>query len=134
MKKIIITFAFVLVAQLGMAQDAQYKKDIMRVVENSPTVNQIKAVKTQILAQVPEDKKAAFSVEFDSTFPALYEGLSKLYMETYTKEDVKAILAFYDSPVGKKVTASETGLGQKAQDSLKEWGEGLQSMIMKYMQ
>ncbi len=134
MKKIIITFAFVLVAQLGMAQDEAYKKDIMRVVENSATVNQIKAIKSQILKQIPEDKKAAFTIDFDSAFPSLYDKLSKVYMETYTKEDVKAMLAFYDSPIGKKMAEKETGLNEKAQESLKEWGEGLQAMMMKYMQ
>lgn len=134
MKKIIITFALVLVANLGMAQDAAYSKDVMRVVENSPTVNQIKAVKAQILKQIPDDKKAAFTIDFDASFPSLYDKLAKVYTETYTKEDIKAMLAFYDSPTGKKMTEKEAGLNEKAQESLKEWGEGLQSMMMKYMQ
>ena len=134
MKKIIVTFALVLVANIGMAQDAAYTKDVMRVVENSPTVNQIKAVKAQILKQIPDDKKAAFTIDFDASFPSLYDKLAKVYMETYTKEDIKAMLAFYDSPVGKKIAEKEAGLNEKAQESLKEWGEGLQSMMMKYMQ
>lgn len=134
MKKIIITVAFMLVAQLGMAQDEAYKKDIMKVVENSATVNQIKALKSQILKQIPEDKKAAFTIDFDATFPTLYDKLSKVYMEIYTKEDVKALVAFYDTPIGKKMIEKEPGLNEKAQESLKEWGEGLQSTMMKYMQ
>lgn len=134
MKKIIITFSLVLVAQLGMAQDAAYKKDILRVVENSPTVSQIKSIKSQILKQIPDDKKAAFTIDFDAAFPSLYDKLTKVYMEAYTKEDVKAILAFYDSPIGKKMVEKEAVLTEKSQKSLKEWGEGLQSMMMKYMQ
>lgn len=134
MKKIIITLAVVLVANFGFSQDAAFKKDVMRVVENSPTVNQVKTAKTQILKQIPEDKKAAFITDFDATFPALYDKLATVYMETYTKEDIKAILAFYDSPIGKKMAEKEAGLNEKAQDSLKEWGEGLQAVMMKYMQ
>jgi hypothetical protein len=55
-------------------------------------------------------------------------------METYTKEDVKAILAFYDSAIGKKMAAKAGELNEKAEVAGKEWGEGLQGMMMKYMQ
>ncbi len=134
MKKLILTIALVCVAQIGMAQDEAFKKDIMKVIEMSETGAQIRMGKEQILKMVPADKQAAFVVEFDATLPALYEKMVKIYSETYTKEDIKAMIAFYDSPVGKKMQAKSAEIAEKSQVAGQEWGQGLQTMMMKYMQ
>ncbi len=134
MKKLILTIALVCVAQIGMAQDEAFKKDIMKVIEMSETGAQIRMGKEQILKMVPADKQAAFVVEFDATLPALYEKMVKIYSETYTKEDIKAMIAFYDSPVGKKMQSKSAEIAEKSQAAGQEWGQGLQTMMMKYMQ
>ena len=134
MKRIILTLALVFVAQLGMAQDDAYKKDILKVIERGDFGSQLQMVKTQISKQIPVAKQAAFLIEFDASLASLYDKLVPSYMETYTKEDVKAILAFYDSAVGKKMASKATELNEKAEVVGKEWGEGLQGMMMKYMQ
>lgn len=134
MKKIILTLGLVLAAQLSFSQvDEAFKKDVLKVIENSGSANQMKSVKNQIIGQIPEDKQAAFSVDFDATLPALYDSLAKVYMETYTKEDIKAMLAFYNSPVGKKMAEKSGEILQKSQAAGQEWGQGLQSIMMKYM-
>ena len=134
MKKIILTFALVLIAQIGFSQDDAFKKDILKVIELSGSANSMKAAKDQILKMVPQDKQAAFIIEFDSTLPSLYDKLAVIYMETYTKEDIKAMIAFYESPVGKKINEKSGELFEKSQAAGQEWGEGLQGMMMKYMQ
>jgi hypothetical protein len=134
MKKIIITVTMVLVAQFGFSQvDEAFKKDVLKVIERSGSANQMKSVKGRIMSQIPEDKQAAFSIDFDSSLPSLYEKLATVYMETYTKEDIKAMLAFYESPVGKKMADKSADLMEKSQAAGQEWGEGLQGMMMKYM-
>ncbi|RTY92521.1 DUF2059 domain-containing protein [Flavobacterium sp. GT3R68] len=134
MKKVFVTLAFVLVAQIGMAQDDAFKKDVQKVVQMSGTVAQIDLAKGQILKMIPEAKQAAFLIEFNATLPSLYDKITKVYMDTYTKEDVKAMLAFYESPVGKKMTAKSGELAEKSQAAAQEWGQGLQAMMMKYAQ
>jgi hypothetical protein len=134
MKKIILTLALVFVAQLGMAQDDAYKKDILKVIERGDFGSQLQMVKAQISKQIPAAKQPAFLIEFDASLAGLYEKLMPSYMETYTKDDVKAILAFYESPVGKKMALKASELNEKAEVVGKEWGEGLQGMMMKYMQ
>lgn len=134
MKKIIITVTLVLIAQFGFSQvDEAFKKDVLKVIERSGSANQMKSVKGRILPQIPEDKQAAFSIDFDAAIPSLYEKLAKVYMETYTKEDIKAMLVFYESPVGKKMADKSAELMEKSQAAGQEWGEGLQEMMMKYM-
>ena len=134
MKKALFVIAFALVAQFGFAQDDAYKKDVMKVIELSGSAAQMKMAKDQILKMVPAEKQAAFLVEFDASMPALYDKLVKVYTEVYTKEDIKAMLAFYETPVGKKMTAKAGELAEKSQAAGQEWGMGLQAMMMKYMQ
>ena len=133
MKKLILTFAVVLVTQLGFSQDEAFKKDVLKVIEMSGAANQMKAAKDQILQMVPKEKQAAFIIEFDATMPGLYDKMAVIYMEMYTKEDVKAMLAFYESPVGKKINEKTGTMMEKTQAAGKAWGEELQGMMMKYM-
>lgn len=134
MRKIILTLGLILVANLGMAQDDQFKKDVMQVIEMSGSAAQMKIAREQILKMVPADKQAAFLIEFDASLPALYDKLVKVYTDVYTKEDIKAMIAFYETPVGKKMTSKAGELAEKSQAAGQEWGQSLQGMMMKYMQ
>lgn len=117
-----------------MAQDEALKKDVMRLIEANGSNAQMKMAKDQILKMIPAEKHSAFIVEFDATLPSLYDKLAKVYMDTYTKDDIKAMLAFYDTPVGKKMQSKNAEIMEKSQTAAQEWGQGLQGMMMKYMQ
>ena len=134
MKKLIVTFALVLLAQVGFSQDEAFKKDVLKVIEMSGAANQMKSAKTQILQMVPKEKQAAFILDFDATMPALYDKIAAIYMETYSKEDIKAMMAFYDSPVGRKINEKAGNILEKTQAAGKEWSEELQGLMAKYMQ
>jgi len=134
MKKLILLFVLAFSVQLTFAQDDAFKKDVLKLIKLNGSDAQMKMAKNQILQMIPTDKHAAFLVEFDATLPALYDKIAKVYMDTYTKEDVKAMLAFYDTPVGKKMQEKNGEILEKSQVAAQEWGQGLQSMLMKYMQ
>lgn len=134
MKKIILLIALILSSGVAMAQDEALKKDVMRLIEANGSNAQMKMAKDQILKMIPAEKHSAFIVEFDATLPSLYDKLAKVYMDTYTKDDIKAMLAFYDTPVGKKMQSKNAEIMEKSQTAAQEWGQGLQGMMMKYMQ
>lgn len=134
MKIFIIAIAFALTANVSMAQDETFKKDVMRVIEMSGSASQMKVAKDQILKMIPAEKQAAFIIEFDASTPALYDKLVKVYTEVYTKEDIKAMIAFYETPVGKKMSEKAGEIAEKSQAAGQEWGQALQPMMMKYMQ
>jgi hypothetical protein len=134
MKKLLVAVAFAFVTHVGFAQDEAFKKDVLRVIEMSGATNQMKSAKNQILQMVPKEKQAAFIIEFDATLPSLYDKLATIYMEEYSKEDIKAMIAFYESPVGKKINEKSGVILEKSQAAGQEWGQGLQTMMMKYAQ
>lgn len=133
MKKLILTVSVVLLSQFVMAQDA-FKEDVLKVLKASGSAAQMEMAKDQVMQSIPEDKKADFSKDFDASLPSLYDKMAKVFMETYTHDEVKQMLTFYASPVGKKITEKASELTKKNMDSGQEWGMELQGMMMKYMQ
>lgn len=134
MKKIFLTLAIALTVQLTMAQDASFKEDAMKVIKSSGAAGPMEMVKEQLMNSIPEGKKEEFSKDFDNSLPKLYEKIATIYMETYTHDDIKKMLEFYESPVGKKISENTGKLYQKSTVASQEWGMQLQSMMMKYME
>ena len=133
MKKLIIVLAIALVSQLGLAQDA-FKADVQKVVQLTGSAAQAEVAKKQIVTMVPEAKQAAFIKEFDALVPDYLASIEKYYMETYSHEEVKQMIKFYETPVGKKLTANAGGLAEATTKAAQDWGTKLQNLIMKYMQ
>ena len=134
MKKIILALAFVLTTQFVAAQDAAFKADVMKVIKSSGATAQMDVAKKQIMAMVPEAKHAEFSKDFDASMPALYDKLAAIYMKEYTHAEVKEMIKFYESPVGKKIAEKAGILFEQSMLAGQEWGAGLQGMMMKYME
>lgn len=150
MKKLILTFGIVLASQFGIAQtntakttteltsaapvDEAFKKDVEKVIERSGASGQLASAKKQILGMIPEDKHAAFLVEFDAITAKVTDSTVKIYMEEYTKEDINAMLAFYNSPVGKKMAAKAETIATKSQEEMMSLQGDMQALVMKYMQ
>ena len=151
MKKLILTFGIVLASQFGIAQtnaakptselttaaapvDEAFKNDVEKVIERSGASGQLASAKKQILGMIPEDKHAAFLVEFDAITAKVTDSTVKIYMEEYTKEDINAMLAFYNSPVGKKMAAKAETIATKSQEEMMSLQGDMQALVMKYMQ
>jgi uncharacterized protein len=134
MKKITLLLLVVFAAQFSFSQeDADFKKDVLKVIERSGASGQMAAAKKQILTMIPEDKHAAFLIEFEAFMPKVNDATAKIYMEEYTKEDVKAMLAFYDSPIGKKMAEKAETIASKSQEAMMSLKGDMQALVMKYM-
>ncbi len=132
MKKVFLSIAFLLIVQIGMAQEANFKADVLKLISISGADAQMKVVKPQILNMIPEVNKENFSKEFDTSLPSMYDKIAKIYMEIYTQEDIKGMIAFYESPVGKKMNEKAGELGQKSMQAGQEWAKELQVIMAKY--
>ncbi len=134
MKKLVVTFAFVLATQIGFAQDAAFKNDVKKVIEMTGASAQIDVAKKQILGMIPEAKQAAFLKDFDATMPSYFDKVADVYMKEYTHAEIKDMIKFYETPLGKKITSKAGVLTEKTMEAAQAWGVELQSIMMKYMQ
>jgi hypothetical protein len=133
MKKLFTVVAFFFIANAAIAQDA-FKADVLKVIQQSGAAAPMQMAKEQVMENIPLTKRADFSKDFDATLPMLYEEIAKIYMETYTHDEVKEMLKFYDSPVGKKMASSLGEITKKSNAVGQEWGMELQGVMMKYME
>ena len=133
MKKIFYTVGVFSLMQFSFAQQAS-KSEVMKLITLSGSDASMKVAKDQIMKMVPADKQADFLKEFDATLPSLYDSLADIYIKTYTAQDIKDMIVFYESPIGKKINSSMGPFTQKMMAASQEWGIGLQGIMMKYAQ
>lgn len=133
MKKLVVT-AFILMATVSFAQQKATKDDVLKMLDKMGTNASMKAATKQILPMIPEAKKGAFLLEFEGVINKIKDKTADIYLEEYTAEDVKNILAFYETPAGKKITEKAGLITEKSQTATMEIQGEIQAMMMKYAQ
>lgn len=133
MKKtiLVIAFSFFLFSNVNAQEKSAKDKDAYALVEliSKPTFTPII---NQFMSLVKADKKEAFLKEVDGTFPELFNGLSKIYSDEFTHEEIKKLIKFYNSELGKKVASKQGLMAQKGMMLGQSWGMKMQDIVAKY--
>ncbi|RZJ59840.1 MAG: DUF2059 domain-containing protein [Flavobacterium sp.] len=132
MKKLIVTALFLLVANLGMAQAQAFKDDVQKLLRLSGASSQVDVAKKQIITMIPAAKQEAFLKDFNASLTPLFEAQEKFYMAEFTHDDVKKMITFYETPVGKKMAEKSSKLTEATMPVIQQWSMSLQEIIMKY--
>lgn len=134
MKNLFIAATMLLSVQFVSAQSADFKKDVVNYIKLSGSAAQVTAVLEPIMEQMPVDKQADFKKEFETTLPSLYDKMADVMMKYYTHDDIKKMIEFYNTPVGKKIQETTPKITKDQMKAGQEWGMELQGLLMKYMQ
>lgn len=133
MKKLVFVFALLLASQFGFSQE-DFKTDVKKVIQMSGSNATMDAAKKQVLAMIPSDKQTEFLKEFDVIIDGITDEQVKNFMEVYTHDDIKEMIKFYESPVGKKIQEKAAILAEKSMAMQQSIGMQMQTLMMKYMQ
>lgn len=134
MKNLFIAATMLLSVQFVSAQSGDFKKDVIEMVKISGTTANITALLEPVIEQIPADKRADFKKDIDAIMPDLYEKTAEAMMKYYTHDDVKKMIEFYNSPLGKKMQESTPKILKDQMKGMQEWQMQLQGILMKYMQ
>lgn len=134
MKKLFIAVSFLLAVQFASAQSTDFKKDVVNYIKLSGATANITAVLEPVIEQIPENNRANFKKDLEASLPSLYEKMAVSMMKYYTHDDVKKMIEFYQSPVGKKIQEVTPKMTKEQIQAGQEWGMELQGLLMKYMQ
>lgn len=130
-KTIILLLAVFALSFNGMSQaDNQYKTALKKMFEVSGTEEAYKeAIKQMVTmfkaqrSEVPSEIWDEFEQEFlNTSLTELVEMLAPVYSKYMTKEDLQQIVAFYDSPVGKKFAKSTPMITRESMEVGQAWG------------
>jgi uncharacterized protein len=60
----------------------------------------------------------------------LLNSISKIYANKFNEDELKQIAAFYNSPVGKKMTAATPDMLRESLGEMREWAQRMSSTVM----
>jgi hypothetical protein len=106
----------------------------MKLIVKSGANGAIDSAKKQIFNRIPDKNHQSFSKEFEASLPKLHEKLALVYMELYSHEDIKDLLQFNETPIGKKMSTNTGLIMEKSMEIGSQWGQDeLQTIITKYL-
>lgn len=132
MKKILFVVAFVCAANFVSAQDA--KADVKKLIQLTGASAQMDMAKKQVSGMIPADKKEAFLKDFDALMKPFQDKQEQFYLKEFTGDEIKQIIKFYESPLGKKFTDKNVKLAEQNMADTQEMMGKMQELMMKYMQ
>lgn len=132
MKKLLFVVAFAFAANFATAQDA--KSDVKKMMLLTGSNSQMEMAKKQVSGMIPADKKEAFLKEFDEVMKPFQEKQEKFYQTEFTADEIKQLIKFYESPLGKKYTEKNVKLSEQNMAASQEMMMQMQELMSKYMQ
>jgi hypothetical protein len=141
MKRIIITFTLILAAAtLSFGQDNSAKKNTLHELMNiSGATESYKVVIVQTFkmlkeqkSKVPDEVWTHFEKSFlDASQEELLGMLVPIYQKHISLPDLKAIIAFYQSPAGKRFSEKTPLIMQESMQAGQQWGMKLAEQFDK---
>jgi hypothetical protein len=86
-------------------------------------------IQRQAVTDVPPGFWDEFLRRIDTDAPRLLDSIAVVYAEHFTKPELDAILAFYESEVGRRFVERQPTVLARATDLGRRWGERLGSAI-----
>lgn len=135
MKKISLIIALfiggVMFAQNG--EMSAYQKDALKLVKINGE-GAFEGAFKQVTQMLPEDKRENFLKEVKVLMEEVYLETSKLQMEHFSHEEIKEILAFYETPVGKKMQEKTPIITEQSMEYSQKMQYKLMPIMQKYME
>jgi hypothetical protein len=132
MKKVISILIFVLAfSSISLAQsDAKYDKALKKMFKVSGSEETYATGVTQMLSMfrkqypnVDSEVWTEFEKEFEQTsLTELTSLLTPVYKKHFTLKDLKELIKFYESPIGKKLAAKNPFILQESMEVGQQWG------------
>lgn len=124
--------AFLLAVAVQAQGDSAYGNTALEFVKLTSINGQFDMAINQIGKDVLDAKKAAYHTEAKATLNTLYGNMANLFMEEFTHEELKELVAFYNTNLGKKFASKQTVISQKAMSLGVSWGNEVELISKKY--
>lgn len=132
MKKLVCLFLFVFIVLSLSAQDSNSFEGKTVELIKLTAGQQFDIMTEPLVNMIPQENREAFKKELAESTENLYTKMAKIYMDSFTEQEVDKILEFYATPVGKKMVKITPELTKKGMELGQAWGMELQPLIAKY--
>lgn len=130
MKKLLL---LLLLISTGMnAQDQAFKDDVQKLIKAIGIPERIDAMREYQRMWTKPEEEAEYMPVFETTVPEFLQNVEEYYLKKYTHEEVKELLAFYNSPLGKKVTANAAAINVAYSEAKDIYSDMFNEVFFKY--
>jgi len=141
MKQLVFILFLAFGAMATNAQSTTYEQDVLKLMEVNGSAASYNIAFDQLVAQyktmkpnVPQEFwEAARRDVFNKEIVELNKKLIPIYEKHFTHEEIKQLIAFYTSPLGKKLTEGTTKIGKESMQIAQTWGMSLGSKLNSYL-
>ena len=113
-------------------ENSDYKQETIEFIKLTGSGDAFDSAIEQLGATVSQATKEAYKKEAKATLENLYSKMADLYMSEFTRDEIKELVAFYHSDLGKKLAEKQLSLSQKGMMLGQNWGMEIQSIAQKY--
>lgn len=141
MYKIIFIIGLCLSAYICNAQQTEAEKDILKLMEVNGGAAGYDLVYDQMMAQFkmmkPNVPQLTWDMAkhevFDKEIAELKKQLVPVYQKNFTPAEVKQLIEFYQSPLGKKLVDGTTKVSKESMQIAQPWGMSLAGKIQGFL-
>ncbi|MGB0897499.1 MAG: DUF2059 domain-containing protein, partial [Flavobacteriaceae bacterium] len=87
----------------------------------------------QLGQKVDDANFQKFQTEAHTTLDKLYGNMAELFMAEFSHEELKTLIAFYKTDLGKKFAHKQLRISQQAMQLGVNWGDEVQDIAKKYI-
>jgi len=133
MKKIILLGAFVIAFSVQAQDNTAFKNEAIELIKATGVEAAFDGAIAQLGGNVVEAKKEEYTKEAKATLGELYSKMAELYMKEFTHAEVKELVAFYTTDLGKKMASKQVAISQQGMALGQSWGFEVQGIAQKYV-
>lgn len=132
MKRILLVCMLMLTITVKAQDHTEFKNVTVEFIKLTGAGAAFENAIAQIGYGVTEANKEIYTKEAKGTLDALYAKMAELYMAEFTQDEIKELIAFYNTDLGKKLAEKQLNLTQKAMMFGQSWGMEVQGIAQKY--
>ena len=134
--------AVLVLAALGVqAQADSFDADIMKLQQVNGSVATTNSIFPRLVAQLKQSNHALTELQwvsmktdvFDTEVASLNEQLIPTFKKYFTQAEIKEMIAFYETPTGKKMAATTPQISMDQMQLTQTWAMGLMGKIKSYL-
>lgn len=141
MNKFLASLGVILLSLCPILAQNTYDQDILKMLDLNGSTQVYDVMYNQMLLQmkmgnasVPDSVWALMKTEvFDEKVRTLTQQIVLVYKKHFTHDDVKGLIAFYDSDLGKKMANKTPLVTQESMMLGQQWGMGLNMAIQSFL-
>ncbi len=140
MKRLMLVLAMALFmgySATAQISDPAYQGKVTKLVkmkmDKEDLLNSVVERLKKFGVSISEDKQKDFRKEMSAEIEKLQSNVVSVYLKTYTKKEVDALLNFYTSSVGQSILDKQSELDEKKGELFKDFMKKAMPIVQKYM-